>query len=164
MSKVIRLTESDLHKMIKEAINELDWKTYMNAAKARYDSGNYKSSDKLLKHAQQQFNQKHGLKDFHNKGIMHNNKDGNDIYFGVDLNHGAVIGREGDENKSTYSRYIADEHGMFNDKYGWTTHGGYGHGNSKEYYRQLDNASHDIKDYYSNYNKTPYIKGKGWVK
>ena len=35
MSKVIRLTESDLHKMIKEAINELDWRTYASAAKKR---------------------------------------------------------------------------------------------------------------------------------
>ena len=35
MSKIIRLTESDLHKMIKEAINELDWKTYASAAKKR---------------------------------------------------------------------------------------------------------------------------------
>lgn len=33
MSKVIRLTESDLHNMIKEAINELDWRTYASAAK-----------------------------------------------------------------------------------------------------------------------------------
>ena len=31
MSKVIRLTESDLHNMIKEAINELDWRTYASA-------------------------------------------------------------------------------------------------------------------------------------
>ena len=163
-NKVIRLTESDLHKIIKEAINELDWKTYMNAAKARYDSGNYKSSDKLLKHAQQQFNQKHGLENsFYGPGIMYNNT-GHDINFKVGLQGGCVTGREGDEDKSVYGRYIADEHGMFNDKYGWTTHGGYGHGNSKEYYRQLDNASHDIKDYYSKYNKTPYIKGKGWVK
>ena len=162
--KVIKLTESDLHKMIKEAINELDWKTYMNAAKARNDSGNYKSSDKLMKHAQQQFNQKHGLKnDFDGPGRIYNNT-GDDICFKVGLQHGAVIGREGDEDKSIYARYIADEHGMFDDEHGGTTHGGYGHGNSKEYYRQLDNASHDMKDYYSNYNKTPYIKGKGWVK
>lgn len=35
--KLIRLTESDLHKVIKESVNkvltELDWKTYANAAK-----------------------------------------------------------------------------------------------------------------------------------
>lgn len=35
--QIIRLTESDLHKMVKESVNkilsELDWKTYANAAK-----------------------------------------------------------------------------------------------------------------------------------
>lgn len=159
MSKVIRLTESDLHNMIKEAINELDWKSYMNAAKARQEQGNQKSSDELLKHAQQQFNQKHGL---NNKGVMYNNN-GDDINFRVGLNQGIVNGREGDENKSSYETYIADKHGMSNSK-GWGTHGGYGHGNSREYYTQLGNASDDMRDYYSDYNKTPYYKGKGWVK
>ena len=163
MSKVIRLTESDLHNMIKEAINELDWKTYMNAAKAREEQGNDKSSDKLMKHAQQQFNQKHGLKNgLDNQGVMYNNT-GDNINFQVGLNQGVVKGREGNENKSSYETYIADNHGMWNDRYGWTTHGGYGRGNSKEYYSQLDNASGDMKNYYSDYNKTPYIKGKGWA-
>ena len=35
--KLIRLTESDLHKIVKESVNkvltELDWRTYANAAK-----------------------------------------------------------------------------------------------------------------------------------
>ena len=35
--KLIRLTESDLHGIVKESVNrvltELDWKTYANAAK-----------------------------------------------------------------------------------------------------------------------------------
>jgi hypothetical protein len=39
--QVIRLTESDLHKVIKESVNniltELDWKTYANAASAAKD-------------------------------------------------------------------------------------------------------------------------------
>ena len=37
--KFIRLTESDLHKIIKESVsrvlNEMDWKTYMNASRKR---------------------------------------------------------------------------------------------------------------------------------
>jgi len=40
--KLIRLTESDLHQIIKESVNkvltELDWKTYANAARKRYDN------------------------------------------------------------------------------------------------------------------------------
>lgn len=35
--KTIRLTESDISRMIMEAMNELDWKTYANAAKKRFD-------------------------------------------------------------------------------------------------------------------------------
>ena len=38
--KLIRLTESDLHRIVKESVNkiltELDWKTYANAARKRY--------------------------------------------------------------------------------------------------------------------------------
>jgi len=33
MKQRIRLTESDLRNIVREAINELDWKTYMNAAR-----------------------------------------------------------------------------------------------------------------------------------
>ena len=40
MKKVIRLTESDLHRVIKESVkqvmNELDWRTYDNAARKSY--------------------------------------------------------------------------------------------------------------------------------
>ena len=41
--KLVRLTESDLHKIVKESVNqvltELDWKTYMNAADKSYERG-----------------------------------------------------------------------------------------------------------------------------
>ena len=43
--KRIRLTESDLHKLIKEAINELDWKTYANAANKRYSQSFERNND-----------------------------------------------------------------------------------------------------------------------
>lgn len=48
MSKVIRLTESDLHNMIKEAINELDWRTYASAAEKdkRGRANNFKDAAK----------------------------------------------------------------------------------------------------------------------
>ena len=39
MKKIVRLTEGDLHKVIKESVNkvltELDWKTKMNYVKGR---------------------------------------------------------------------------------------------------------------------------------
>ena len=41
--RLIRLTESDLHRIVKESVNkvltELDWKTYMNAADKSYERG-----------------------------------------------------------------------------------------------------------------------------
>lgn len=75
----VRLTESQLHSVIKESVrqmlSELDWKTYINAAKKRHDQyerlskqpymRNFASdyadkSHELLKHAEKTFNQKHG--------------------------------------------------------------------------------------------------------
>lgn len=38
MKKTIRLTESDIKKMVMEAMNELDWKTYDKAAKRAYQT------------------------------------------------------------------------------------------------------------------------------
>ena len=55
MSKVIRLTESDLHNMIKEAINELDWRTYASAAK----KDNRGRSNKFSMAAQKAFKNKY---------------------------------------------------------------------------------------------------------
>jgi hypothetical protein len=75
----VRLTESQLRTVIKESVrqmlSELDWKTYINAAKKRHDQYERLSkqpymrnlasdyADKkheLLKHAEKAFNQKHG--------------------------------------------------------------------------------------------------------
>jgi len=45
MKQRIRLTESDLRNIVREAINELDWKTYANAANKSL-KGNYKMREK----------------------------------------------------------------------------------------------------------------------
>ena len=87
MKRTIKLRESELKRMITESvkglINELDWKTYMNAAKKRsaqadeirdmykdmgfmppYDTSFDKKSDELEKYAQEVFQKKYG-KDGH---------------------------------------------------------------------------------------------------
>ena len=50
MKQRIRLTESELHRLIKESVNnilsELDWKTYANAAKKRYKQASLNLRDK----------------------------------------------------------------------------------------------------------------------
>ena len=45
MKQTIRLTESDLHKLIKEVVNELDLKTYANAAKDDFEDKLYYSEE-----------------------------------------------------------------------------------------------------------------------
>jgi len=86
MGNMIKLTESDLHKVIKESVNkvltELDWKTYMNAARKRKQQADDRRvalhkefpnsmssirrnnlddmSDELEKHAEKSFQKKHG--------------------------------------------------------------------------------------------------------
>ena len=85
MKQRIRLTESDLHRIVKESVNkvltELDWKTYQNAAKKAhlkalddYDYGmpNYdkdksseyiRKSNNFSKAAEDSFNKEHGYDD-----------------------------------------------------------------------------------------------------
>lgn len=62
MSK-IRLTESQLHQVIKESVNkiltELDWKTGLNGAKLAKKRGNIKLSNKLLNYATETLSSKY---------------------------------------------------------------------------------------------------------
>ena len=54
--KFIRLTESDLHKIIKESVsrvlNEMDWKTYMNASRKAYNNDEIPRSNRFEKAAE----------------------------------------------------------------------------------------------------------------
>lgn len=77
--KLIRLTEGDLHRIIKESVNkvlnELDWKTYDNAARKRYNQWKYwregdeendkkyDSYSKLLDAARDSFKRDYGYSD-----------------------------------------------------------------------------------------------------
>jgi hypothetical protein len=63
MKRRIRLTEGDLHRIVKESVSqvltELDWKTYINAARKRQMQGKTDKSSNLADYAQQQFNRQH---------------------------------------------------------------------------------------------------------
>ena len=69
--KLIRLTESDLHRIVKESVNnvltELDWKTYANAANKAIERGNTKRGDRFGDAAKDAFNRDYGYK--HDTGL-----------------------------------------------------------------------------------------------
>ena len=56
--KLVRLTEQDLHNIIHEAINELDWKTYTKAANKREAQGKHQNASALRQTAKQRFDDK----------------------------------------------------------------------------------------------------------
>ena len=67
--KLIRLTEQDLHRIVKESVNkiltELDWKTYANAARKASDRAEWGKLDRAEKFADaatKEFNKKYGVK------------------------------------------------------------------------------------------------------
>jgi len=75
--KLIRLTESDLHRIVKESVNkvltELDWKTYANAARKGYyrqwkePENKWKRYHKFRRAAEDAFNREHGTDDVRGK-------------------------------------------------------------------------------------------------
>lgn len=92
MKRTIRLTESDLHKVISESVRqyltELDWKTYMNAARKRRDQGNDDAAGELEKYAQQVFHQQHGKNgsDHNYEGDIPTSYRGRNHFIGKDPN------------------------------------------------------------------------------
>ena len=103
MSKVIRLTESDLHNMIKEAINELDWRTYASAA--RKDNRGRESAFKDA--AVNSFEKKY------NKGL---NKNKFDLRVNPYLDYIGVDDVSDENNRSRFADYdfCNNEYGMKN--------------------------------------------------
>ena len=74
MKKIVRLTEGDLHRIVKESVNkvltELDWKTYQNAANKAYASGDKRAS-KFHNQAVTQFNKDYGYDEREFKFLSH---------------------------------------------------------------------------------------------
>ena len=155
--QVIKITESDIHKIVKESVNkvltELDWRTYANAAKKRdaqiqqlgrdaTDKGgnrlthlrnnlDYAASDALTsKYAQR-----------HNNGYPTNNAD---VYT---KNGYQTVTTNNFDGNGRWSR------GEFNyDNKGNIDKQGYNMDS------QMDN---EVEDYMK--GKSKYIKGKGWL-
>lgn len=64
--KLIRLTEADLHKLIKESVKnvltELDWRTYVNAARKREAQGLNTNANDLYSYAGDKSLEHYGIK------------------------------------------------------------------------------------------------------
>lgn len=124
--KLIRLTESDLHKIVKESVNkiltELDWKTYMNAARARQTQGNGDKASNLEAYANNQFNRQHfGDRDYY---FSHEDvSQGNDLSVNAGLTananmNGGYMKDERDYTSPLYGATMQTPWGNYREKIG----------------------------------------------
>lgn len=180
MRKLVRLTEGDLHRIIensvKQALNELDWKTYANAGNKAMKGGSISAQRELdptatppslldravsAKHranrffnkATNQFNQDYGHKNGHSW-----DDDYSSVDMGGDFNSG--------EEFSPHARgYQKNDFGS-TEKYehGWKDYGG--EMTPEEFFKDPQQADRyrkadaELKNYKrGNYE---YQKGKGW--
>ena len=185
--KFIRLTESDLHRIVKESVNqvltELDWKTYMNAARARQAQGKYDNATQLSNYANNQFKKQH-----FNNGGYYSEEDGQEAEYptksgafdtitaNVGLRNGTMTDhrmRDGWNDNNNY----AD--GTANHTFGSSNFDGkklnYGNGYNKQfnksgngnlsdvssaYNQKMKAIGNDLNGYYN--GQSQYVKGKGW--
>ena len=167
MKKIVRLTESDLNRIIKESVNniitELDWKTKMNNLKGRqrqgdeaYRQGNEKMARKYWDKAsdakydtRDEFERKYNGKPF--RGMSDDKFRMDDIYprsgdFYTSMNNGKYFNnytsKNGNAPDGSNDDYYLDN---FEDK------------NDVDTFRRMNK---DVNDYVN--GKSQYVKGKGW--
>lgn len=173
--KLIRLTESDLHRIVKESVNkvltELDWKTYMNYSQGRANQG-----DAAFKNGDENMARKYWDK-------AHNGVYSAKNAFGKQYNHGYAPTGRGDEitmsdvydngRGNIYTTYDSPDkyydrsrsfHSRNGDGFEYDSSG------RKEQeirdiagnYRANDvmNANKDVNDYKT--GKSQYVSGQGW--
>lgn len=183
MKKRITISESDLHRIIaeqvKQSLNELDWKTYMNAARKRQEQGKGARSQELEDWAQQQFQQKHqgAFDDVNYDGIAHPQE-----ISGKTRSYRANVRRDGATTNMDYSHSGANSYDgnykTFNNKstsmsgykYGQGLMHGWGGGytvpnnsasNGQQVTQAANKAENDINTYYS--GNARYVPGQGWA-
>ena len=164
MKKIVRLTESDLHRIIKESVNniitELDWKTKMNYLKGRqrqgdeaYRQGNEKMARKYWDKAsdakydtRDEFERKYNGKPY--RGMQDDKFKMDDIY----PRNGDICTRY--RGKGNYDHYATN--GVPDDSYDYLS-GSERDENDIDTFRRMNK---DVNDYVN--GKSQYIKGKGW--
>ena len=186
MKKIVRLTESDLHRIIKESVNniitELDWKTYANAANKRQAQGNWQSAERLRDQMVNSFNNKYATSDSEYNsynGISTNKSASFQMDNGSMGDQGALKFRSQiNQSNGEVPQYINRNYrtGLEKDMYNQLPSQGqwYGqHGmtdvdkNSKQQptwsNKVRDKAMQGINDVDRYHNgQAKYVKGKGW--
>lgn len=141
MKRTIRLTEADLHRVIKESVKqcltELDWKTYQNAAEKAYgrylDNDDWKEAnraDAFADAAERSFNDAYPSE----RGRFSHDRENGTPRMTYDSPHGVASGFSGE-------------------------------GGSAEYYplQRRGRTSKGEKDFSDHlYGQSKYVKGKGW--
>lgn len=163
MNKTIKLTESDFKSLIKESVNqilnELDWKTYTNAAKKRMQQNDYDNASKLADTATDKFNDEFGYTEDDNNLEYYNEKAKQDVNARIYTSGSGHVGM------GSYTPHFSQMHsakyfspGNKNNTY--TTYA-----KSKmipsEKTKNAYNKAHDEMENYYNGNYK-YIKNKGW--
>ena len=184
MKRKIRLTESDLHNIIKESVKKIlsegfDWKTAMNAARKAEAAGDYERARKFEEYAREQFGRKHNNLAY--KDTTNNPE--RSSYYQQPLNNKKQWG-----NTTLNSRLSSDvnrkngsiedyriAHGGWRSSEGNETHtfdnNGYkknfiGSNHSElnnvsdEYTQKLNAMGNDMQNYYG--GTARYTPGKGW--
>ena len=166
--KLIRLTESDLHRIVKESVNkvltELDWKTYANAHQKAKLRGDKDRAGKFGRAAIDNFNKDYKYYKHNNDEEPSYNSDYLD-YGMTDMNGDSITSNVG-QGWSTKYDWGDDFKGEYNFQPDYI--------NSKEtrmpYAREIDPwlntaknvGNKEIEDYVT--NKYDYQKGLGWRK
>ena len=157
--KLIKLTEQDLHRIVKESVNkvltELDWRTYANAAKKASERGDEELANDFKRHLT--FNSSRGehstpMGGEANTSIVMNN-DGSAMPVGSRVHRDGQrvqVSGFGDEN-GKYDTF----HSTYGDKY--RKDPSYLGSTAANRYKELEKQADDY-----NNGRSKYIKGKGW--
>ena len=159
--KLIRLTESDLHRIVRESVNnvltELDWKTYMNAAKKDWENGNEERAERFAAAAEDAFNKEFGHDELDDELEYYGEKAHQDVK-GANF---TPYGNSPSVGIGSWTPLMARMHNTYNPKDGSEfTNPNSTMRPSKKTLDAYNRAKDDLQKHAN--GKYKYQKGKGW--